>query len=307
MSYGSQLLVADTHSLLDADNIEISRTSSGLGWRRAFMSVQREGPYNMHFRPKSDVLINVVNSRTVKAKITFEGKQYPIEGGPGTVTIIPAQKAFDLELETAVETTHLYISEKLLDRVIFSMFAEGQRGIAVQFCAAAYDPVLEQLCSAVREELHEEGRASTQYVEHMLQGIAAHLVRNYSTAGQSTKEVATTLSERQIMRTREIIEARLAERISLADIAREFGLSADHFGRLFKRACGVTLYQFIIRCRVERARTMLAQTAKPIGDIAPECGFADQVHLTRAFGRIVGTTPAAYRRAQRGRLDATLR
>jgi AraC family transcriptional regulator len=301
MPHGPEFSVAETHSFPDAGNIDISRTSVGLGWRRAFMSVQREGPYKMHFHPKSDVLINVINSRTVRARITLDGKEYPIEGGPGTVTIIPAQKAFDLDLETAVETTHLYIREKLLDQVIFSMFAEGQRGIAIQFCAAAYDPVLEQLCSAVREELHEAGRASTQYVEHMLQGIAAHLVRNYSTAVQSTTEAATTLSERQIMRTREIIEARLAERISLADIAREFRLSADHFGRLFKRACGVTLYQFIIRCRVERARLMLAQTATPIVDIAPECGFADQVHLTRAFGRIVGTTPAAYRRAQRGR------
>ena len=301
MPYGPEFSVAETHGLLDAENIDISQSSSGLGWQRAFMSVQREGPYKKHFCANSEVLINVITSKTVRGRLTLDGKQYPIEGGPGTITIVPANKTYDLELDTTVDTTHLFVCKDLLDQVIVSMFDEGERDVEIQFRAAAYDPVLEQLCLALRDGMRDGSRASTQYVDHMMQGVAAYLVKNYSTAVQAAAETATTLSDRQIMRTREIIETRLAERITLADIAREFRLSADHFGRLFKRASGVTLYQFIIRCRVDRARTMLSETEIPIVDIAPECGFADQVHLTRAFGRIVGTTPAAFRRTQRGR------
>lgn len=301
MPHGPEFPVADTHSFLEAENMDIVRTSKGLGWRRAFMSVQREGPYKMHFRASSEVLVNVVNSKTVKARINVDGLDYPIEGGPGTITIVPARKSFDLEFENTVDTTHLYIRRKVIEQAVNSMFPEGERDVEIRFCAAAYDPVLEHLCSAVRLGLHETSRASAQYVDLMLHGVAAYLVRNYSAAGQRMEGGdATTLTERQVKRTREVIEARLADKITLADIAREFHLSADHFGRLFKRAAGITLYQFIIRCRVDRARTMLAETAMPIVDIAAECGFADQVHLTRAFGRIAGTTPAAYRRRQRG-------
>jgi AraC family transcriptional regulator len=300
MAHGPEFSVEDTHSFLEAENMDISRTSLGLGWRRAFMSVQREGPHKMHFRARSDVLVNVVNSKTVKGRITVDGQDYPIEGGPGTITIVPARKPFDLVLENTVDTTHLYIRRKVIDQVISSMFSEGKRDVEIKFCPATYDPVLEHLCSAVRLGLHEASRASAQYVDLMLHGVAAYLVRNYSAADLSTEGVAATLTERQVLRTREIIEARLADKITLADIACEFQLSSDHFERLFKRASGVTLYQFIIRCRVDRARTMLAETAMPIVDIAAECGFADQVHLTRAFGRIVGTTPAAYRRSRRG-------
>jgi AraC family transcriptional regulator len=44
----------------------------------------------------------------------------------------------------------------------------------------------------------------------------------------------------------------------------------------------------------------LMETQMPIAEIAHECGFADQVHLTRFFGRIIGTSPASFRRrAQR--------
>jgi AraC family transcriptional regulator len=290
----------ETHSFIEAENFDISLTSVGLGWRRAFMSVQREGPYHMHFGPSRDVLINVVTSPKVKATITLDGKAYPIEGGPGTITIIPAYKSFDLDLETSVTTVHLYIRKRLLDKVIAAMFPQGGKNVDVRFCAAAYDPVLEQLCMAVRDGLQDASRPNALYVDHMLQGIAAFLVKNYSTAYANSPDNAAMLSEKQVKRTREIVESRLAQKITLADIAAEFGLSADHFGRLFKQATGVTLYQFIIRCRVERARTLLIDTPTPISDIAAECGFADQVHLTRAFGRIVGVTPAAYRRLHRG-------
>ncbi|NKX15882.1 helix-turn-helix transcriptional regulator [Ochrobactrum pseudogrignonense] len=50
---------------------------------------------------------------------------------------------------------------------------------------------------------------------------------------------------------------------------------------MFKRATNVTLHQYIIRRRVDKARDLLMETQMPIAEIAHECGFADQVHLTR--------------------------
>jgi AraC-like DNA-binding protein len=55
---------------------------------------------------------------------------------------------------------------------------------------------------------------------------------------------------------------------------------------------------YIIRRRVERAQGLMLSTARPLRDIAAECGLADQAHLTRLFRRIVGESPAAWRRAR---------
>jgi AraC family transcriptional regulator len=44
------------------------------------------------------------------------------------------------------------------------------------------------------------------------------------------------------------------------------------------------------------AQHLLSETGRPIAEIAFECGFANQEHLTRFFKRAVGATPAAYRR-----------
>ena len=61
---------------------------------------------------------------------------------------------------------------------------------------------------------------------------------------------------------------------------------------------GVPLHQYVLGRRVERAAGRLLRSSDdPIAAIAIDCGFADQSHLTTAFRRRVGITPAAYRSA----------
>ncbi|MNU07967.1 HTH-type transcriptional activator RhaS [compost metagenome] len=58
-------------------------------------------------------------------------------------------------------------------------------------------------------------------------------------------------------------------------------------------------HRYLINLRVEKARRLLEKTSMSIAEIAYECGFAHQEHLTRLFRRQTGTTPAAYRRSKR--------
>jgi AraC family transcriptional regulator len=79
-------------------------------------------------------------------------------------------------------------------------------------------------------------------------------------------------------------------------VAKASGLSPSHFARRFKSATGAPPHQYLMAMRVERAkRRLLAR--EPIAEIALECGFTHQEHLTRVFRRLTGMTPASYRRA----------
>jgi AraC-like DNA-binding protein len=73
-------------------------------------------------------------------------------------------------------------------------------------------------------------------------------------------------------------------------------LSTSHFRRAFKVSFGVTFYKYINRRRVERAQEMMVMTDQPLCQIARQCGFADQPHFTRVFRRLVGSSPAIWRR-----------
>ncbi|WP_211101524.1 AraC family transcriptional regulator [Niveispirillum sp. SYP-B3756] len=82
----------------------------------------------------------------------------------------------------------------------------------------------------------------------------------------------------------------------LADLARECGISVGHFSRAFKQSAGMSPHQWLLERRVAQARHLLATSPSPIAEIAQQCGFADQSHLTRVFERITGTTPGRWRR-----------
>lgn len=97
-----------------------------------------------------------------------------------------------------------------------------------------------------------------------------------------------------IARALELIEAKPTGHVSLSDLAAAAGIGRFQLLRAFVRACGVTPYAYLLQRRVGIARSALARGDAP-ASAALQAGFADQSHLTRAFGRQFGTTPARYR------------
>ncbi len=96
------------------------------------------------------------------------------------------------------------------------------------------------------------------------------------------------------------IEAQAAEPVSLAEVAREAGLSRFHLLRLFTRVLGVTPHQHLVRARLRRAARLLAEDGGSISDIAYEVGFGDLSNFIRTFRRAAGVSPRGFRRLARG-------
>ncbi len=95
----------------------------------------------------------------------------------------------------------------------------------------------------------------------------------------------------------DMIRARLAEDLSLDELAAEAGLSPFHFSRMFKRSVGVTPRVFVVRLRIERACELLEKTALPVTEIAQEVGYSSSQVLARVFLKYKRMSPSAYRLA----------
>jgi AraC-like DNA-binding protein len=80
-----------------------------------------------------------------------------------------------------------------------------------------------------------------------------------------------------------------------AAVAQVAGLSVCHFARMFKQTVGISPHRYVLQCRVEWARELLAGTDMPLSEIAIVTGFSDQSHYTRWFREITGITPGSYR------------
>jgi AraC-like DNA-binding protein len=91
------------------------------------------------------------------------------------------------------------------------------------------------------------------------------------------------------------IEADAAETLSLSDLAREAGMSAFHFLRVFRALVGMPPHQYLLRTRLHRAAVRLRRSDEPIATIAFDAGFNDLSTFNRRFRRVMGASPSAYR------------
>ncbi|HEY3885642.1 MAG TPA: AraC family transcriptional regulator, partial [Vicinamibacterales bacterium] len=105
---------------------------------------------------------------------------------------------------------------------------------------------------------------------------------------------------RALERAVEFLHANLGDAIGLEQIARAAGLHPATLSRWFRRTYGESVAGHLRRLRVGRAATLLRESRAPIAEIALECGFSSQAHLTSLMRRVLGTTPGRLRAARGG-------
>jgi AraC family transcriptional regulator len=152
-----------------------------------------------------------------------------------------------------------------------------------------------ELSTALNETLRDERSSAAACLQR---AKALLLGADGTSPPPSEKAVRQGLAPWQVRRVLAYIEANLSTPIRNKDLAALVRLSEFHFNVAFRNSVGDPPHGYIIRRRVERAQGLMLSTDRSLSDIAAECGLADQAHLTRLFRRIVGESPAAWRRAR---------
>jgi AraC family transcriptional regulator len=119
-------------------------------------------------------------------------------------------------------------------------------------------------------------------------GVGAPGSKNVRPGGLATWQARRTLT---------YIEANLASKIEIGDLANMVALSRSHFSRAFKHTLGLPPMEYVGVRRVERAKAMISSTMESLAEVALACGFADQAHLNRRFRRFIGMPPGRWRRS----------
>jgi AraC-like DNA-binding protein len=130
--------------------------------------------------------------------------------------------------------------------------------------------------------------------------VMANLVETLvpSVTDPGRARVVATLPKWRLMRVLRYIEANIAGRITLANLAATAGLSRMYFAKQFRASTGMRPHEFVLRKRIERAQQMLAETSDALVDIALSVGFQTQAHFTTVFKKFAGYTPYQFRREQ---------
>lgn len=102
--------------------------------------------------------------------------------------------------------------------------------------------------------------------------------------------------DREIKKAQSIIEQMIANKISVAYLANEICMSKRNFMRRFKKATGDTVWQYIQKMKVEKAKEILETNSKSFEEIVEELGYEDVNSFRKIFVKYTGVLPSHYKK-----------
>jgi signal transduction histidine kinase/AraC-like DNA-binding protein len=91
------------------------------------------------------------------------------------------------------------------------------------------------------------------------------------------------------------IQQNYTRSFSLEELAEVIGVSKSYLSRIFKTDTGISLWDYLNRYRIQKAKELLLLTDKSITAIAADVGYEDVGYFGRVFHEIVGCSPRAFR------------
>jgi AraC family transcriptional regulator len=262
------------------------------GWKGLTFTHYRHPPHKTveHCLLQHSLVITDPKS-CFQAERRLDGKFKHYAHGNGRVDVIPAFLNHSTNWDREVEFSAIAICPTLLNQTTQESM---QREIELIPQLAIYDPVIQQLALALKIEIQTGCMSGRLYGELLGTALAARLVHNYAVSKPEFK--ANGLSQSQLKRIIDYMQANLTQDLSILDLATLTGMSESHFSRSFKQSVGIAPYRYLMQQRVERAKQLLKKQSIAISTIALDCGFANQTHLTKVFRQMTGITPKAYQK-----------
>jgi AraC family transcriptional regulator len=232
----------------------------------------------------------------------FAGKQI-VNGEIRMDTVLitgPGEASRTIFAET-FDCVRVYLSQSFLAECFAEIYGHSPSGPIELFDPHFMaDPVVFQLASLLAGVDDEGGPAGPTFVDGVSIALASRLFTLHSTRGGSLVSNKTTpLPKWRLKRAFDYIEANVTRPIYLAEVSNAAGLSRMHFATQFRAATGYSPSNYILRRKVERSQKLLLDQRLSIADVAAMMGFCTQAHFTVVFKRVVGKSPARWRRSAR--------
>jgi AraC family transcriptional regulator len=227
----------------------------------------------------------------------------------GRLNLIPATAPSAYTWDALFEVAHFYLDPSVVMVAAAATCRGDPDRVELHPMLDFRDPFVEQLCRLLLTQLQERSPSGRLYADALTQALALHLLRCSSSLIATPIPQPHRLSPPQLRLVTDYIHDHSARDISLNELASVVHLSPAYFARQFKLAQGSPPHQYLIHCRIERARALLLDSALSIAQIAQLVGFADHAHLTRHFKRLTGRLPSDLRRAAqiaRGKKSAVM-
>ena len=223
----------------------------------------------------------------------YNGGQQRGKSFPGSFCLTPKGHPSAWRWNHPATVLTVYFFPSLLAQIGPETSQPTSHCLGLRYLFNGQDPLIQQIGRSLHAELQADEFLGRSYAESLIHTLVIHLLRNYSTLPPTRIFPLAGLTSRQLRHVKDHIQEHLGDDHSLVELAATLGLSPSYFSRQFKQSTSLSPHQYLIQCRVERAKSLLVEGRMVIAEIARQVGFADQSHLTRHFQRAFGVSPGA--------------
>jgi AraC family transcriptional regulator len=268
--------------------IAITRLASPNGIPDQTASIPREKAFvvSVHLTPASELGCEIWVDDRYSRIATWPA------GGVGIYDLEANPRARNRGL---VDWVHYHVPRSTLD--VFTDDVQIAGIESLQCHHGAVDPVLHQMTLMMLPSLAAPQPSCALFLDYFRLLFCAHITQHYAPSLGAIKTYRGGLAPWQQRRASQFLRENLDGQVGLADLAYECRLSVSHFARSFKRSFGTSVHRYLICQRIEKAKSLLLNSAFALSDVALQSGFSDQASLSRTFKAVVGIPPGHWRRA----------
>lgn len=161
--------------------------------------------------------------------------------------------------------------------------------------------MITRMCGQNGMELEQAFRLSDFYIQKLddlhtaqeVQNLHEEMVIDYTE--RMRREIQKDVISKHVSDCKDYIYCHVKERITVEQLASEFGISASYLSRLFKKEVGVSVTTYVKNKKIEVAKDLLKFSDYSMIEIANHLSFSSQSHFIQQFKEVVGITPKKYR------------
>jgi len=241
------------------------------------------------------VCVSLTPTAIGRWRANYQGQEVGVTRAiPFATTVLDLLCSMEMLIRGPFDYLHYYLAAPLLKRVAL------ENGVATtyQLREAFFieDLFVAQLTRSILSQVRHSEPLDKLALDQIAMLLGAHVLQRYC----GTPKVATSarrgLQTWQRLRAEEMLRANLEGNITIKEMAAACSLSESHFARGFRTSFGTSVHQYLIRLRIERAKTLLTDPKKQLAEIAQHSGFCDQAAFTRTFRGVERMTPASWRK-----------
>lgn len=237
-----------------------------------------------------------VNLRDELSDIRVDGKNYATPTRRGETRLLYLTGLSYVDFASSRHSQEVILQKSFMDEIADDLEVPRVSHLGRSLYHMTDDAVLRRLALRIHPYFAAPDTIDPLFADHYMWSLGIYVCATYGDLA-ARRQIKGGLASWQERLAKEVIETSVVGGIGLSELAALCGLGTSQFAHAFRRSTGVAPYQWLLKRRVARAKSLLAgRPAASLADVAVACGFADQSHLTRSFSRLEGMTPGAWRK-----------